>query len=447
MIRHAIPHVLLGLLMGCASYAPAPLTERPAVLAPPVAEILARETGSLDQPWLPPMTVDLTQPLDPSAIAVLAVVANPDLKAARERAGVSDAQVFAAGLLPDPTFSLGASKVLSGPDTFLDLASALGLDLNALRVRGAVRANASAQARQVRLDLAWNEWQTAGLAQIQAARIIALERIIAIARQSESGTRSLLDRTLRAAGRGDLPADQAQGARVGAYDAAERLRLAERDLAAARLELLKLLGLPPTTQLKLAPAALPPPPPDAAALFAIATARRADLAALRAGYEAQEAVVRKAILDQFPTMNLTVNPQRDSAGNTKIGPSIDFTLPLWNRNRGGIAIERATRAALRAEYEARLFQTRAEIAAAVTALSVTRRQMDTAITDLPALQRFADATARAAGRGDLAPATAQTAAQALRDRETLIAQDRQALAEQAIALELLTGAPREWWTQ
>ncbi|MFX8762610.1 TolC family protein, partial [Acinetobacter baumannii] len=82
-------------------------------------------------------------------------------------------------------------------------------------------------------------------------------------------------------------------------------------------------------------------------LFAIARDSRTDLAALRAGYDAQEASVHKAVLDQFPTLNLSVTGNRDSAGNLLLGPTIDFTLPLWNRNRGGIAVERATRKALK----------------------------------------------------------------------------------------------------
>ena len=65
---------------------------------------------------------------------------------------------------------------------------------------------------------------------------------------------------------------------------------------------------------------------------------------------------------------------------------------------------------------------------------------------LPALRTFAAATDRAAQRGDLAPATAQTAAQSLRDQETLLAQTTQDLEEQMIALELLTGTPRESWS-
>ena len=61
--------------------------------------------------------------------------------------------------------------------------------------------------------------------------------------------------------------------------------------------------------------------------FEIARANRTDIKALQAGYDSQEAAVRKAILDQFPTLGLTVNASRDTSGNFILGPAIDFTLP------------------------------------------------------------------------------------------------------------------------
>lgn len=437
--------LLASLLVGCAHYAPLPLDADPVALAPPVAAVLLHDAAAVERPYLSPATIDLAQPLDANAVATLAVVNNPDLKAQRLRAGVSDAQAFAARLLPDPTFSLGAARVVTGPDPFVDLASALGFDLAALRSRGVRLAQARAAARQVRLDLAWAEWQVAGQARIQAVRIVALERTAMFAQTSASVTQSLLDRTLRAAGRGDLPPDQLQAARIGAYDAQERVRVAARDLAAARFELVRLLGLPPGFQLRLAPPSPAITMPSADALFALARDRRADLQALVAGYAAQEAIVHKAILDQFPTLGLTINASRDSAGNALVGPAIDLTLPLWNRNRGGIAIERATRAALRSEYDARLFQTRADIAAAVGGIAVAKAQCAAITRDLPALQIFAAATRRAATRGDLALATADTAEQAVRDKQTLATQIDQDIAERTIALELLTGSPKEDW--
>jgi outer membrane protein TolC len=441
-----LPIAIALLAAGCATYQPAPLDDNPALLSPPVLAAVARDAAAIERPFLRPAAIDLGQPLDPNAIGTLTVLLNPDLRALRERAGVADAQAFAAGLLPDPSFSFGADQVLSGPDTFLGLAASLGVNLAALRTRPVARAQASAEARRVRLDLAWAEWQISGQARIQAARIVALERGEALARASRDDAQSILDRMLRAAGRGDILPDQVQAARIAAFDAADRLRTTEQALAAARFELTRLIGLPPGYPLRLAPAAPPFPAPDAAALFAIAIRERTDLQALRAGYAAQEAVVHKAVLDQFPALDLSVNGARDTANNLTLGPSLAFTLPLWNRNRGGIAIERATRAALRAEYEARLFQTRAEIAAAVDALRILARQREAILRDLPALERFAHANRRAADRGDLALATAITAEQAYRDKQILLALAERDIAEQTIALELLTGAPKEAWT-
>ena len=105
----------------------------------------------------------------------------------------------------------------------------------------------------------------------------------------------------------------------------------------------------------------------------------------------------------------------------------------------------ATRAQLKAEYEARLFQTRADIAAAVNGIVIARRQRDELTAQIGALDRFARATNRAAKRGDLSLATAETAAQSLRDKQIALASARQAIAEQMIALELLTGVPQEDW--
>lgn len=445
MIPKRLAPLMACLLTACASYTPLPLGQT----VPSIIDhaVLSHEAATIDRPYLAPTTIDLGKPLNMNAIATIAVIANPDLQALRARAAIADAQAFGARLLPDPTFSMSASKVLSGPDPFIDLATALGLDINALRTSKVRRAGAAAAARQVRLDLAWAEWQTAGQARLQAARILSLEQLVPVATASRDAAQSLLDRTLRAAGRGDLAADQVQAARIAAFDALDRQRSAERDLAAARLELTRLLGLPPATPLALAPLDKADDLPSDEQLFAIAKMRRADLQALQAGYDVQEAAVHKAVLDQFPNLTLTVNSARDSAGNALLGPAIDFTLPLWNRNRGGIAIEEATRMALHSEYDARLFQSRAEIAAAVSGITVARRQRAAILGDLPSFIQVAQTSRRAAARGDLSLATAQAADQALRDKQLLLVQSDQAIAEQIIALELLTGTPRETWTK
>lgn len=436
------PALALLLLAGCASYTPRPLATTP---SDSDIAALSRDAATIDRPYLKPANVDLAAPLDDNAIAVIAVLNNPDLKAMRTKAGVADAQVFSARLLPDPTFSLGLGGILSGPDPFSEIASGLGLDLNALRTGKVRRQAAEAQAKQVRLDLAWAEWQTAGQARLQAIRIRRLQGAIDLLRIDDAAAQSLLGRNLRAAARGDVASTSVEAVRTDAVATADKLRTAEHDLDAARLELVKLLGLAPETQLRLAPSVDTAPALDPTMLTRIALDNRLDLQALRAGYDAQEAAVHKAILDQFPSLALNLNFTRDTGGNNILGPTVDFTLPLWNRNRGGIAVERATREQLKAEYDARLFQTRADIAAAASAVSLARRQRDAVRAQLPELDRLARVSRAAAARGDVSRATAETAEGALRDKRVELATADQTIDEAMIALELLTGVPREDW--
>lgn len=435
------------LVSGCAGYRAAPLAEPSAALATPDLAILSADAAKIDRPWLDPQPIDWNAPLTPDALAIVAVLMNPDLKAQRTKVGVADAQAFAARLLPDPQFQANFDKLLSGPDTMNAFGGQLAFDLNQLRTSAVTRQAGEASKRQVRLDLAWAEWQTAEQTRLQGVRVLALDAQLANLKASAASAQDLFDHASRAAARGDISAADLDTRRATALDMAEKLNTTEADLATARGALNALLGLPPETRLALASAPEPLAPPTAETLVAQAIDRRLDLQALRSGYDAAEADVHKAVLDQFPNLSLTLAGARDTSGNDTVGPAIGFNLPLWNRNRGGIATAKATREQLKAEYETRLFQTRAELAAAVQAIAALRDQRGALLAQLPAARRLSEAASRAAGRGDLAPATAATTIQTLRDRELRLSQLDQQIAEQTIALELLSGGPSKGWTQ
>lgn len=438
------PFVAL-LLCACAHYSPRPLPHGDAALTLSNPEILSVEAQRISRPFLRPQAIDLNQPLTPNALAVIAVLRNPDLKAQRAKIGVTDAQAFAARLLPDPTFQANFDKLLSGPDKFNGYGAQIGFDLNALRTAAVTRHSSEAQKRQVRLDLAWAEWNTAGQARLQGVRVVELERQLQLTIASVGSAEKMFAAVSRAAGRGDVSATDLDARRQALVDAQSKLRQAQSSLVSARTDLDKQLGLPPETRLDLSPPGDNPTPPPAEVLVKQAIDRRLDLQALRAGYQASEADLHKAVLEQFPNVSLALAGASDTANNKTIGPVVSFTLPLWNRNRGNIAIASATREQLRAEYEARLFQTRAEIVAAVEGVNALRKQRSDLADQLPALQRYAAATRRAANRGDISEATAETAEQAVRDRELAYLQLDQQIAEQTIALELLSGGPSEAW--
>jgi len=428
-------------LSGCASYRAAPLEPlADATLRGPALAAMVAPAASFRNPVLQPVAIDPSQPLTPDALAIIAVLANPDLKAARAKARVSSAQAFQAGLLPDPTVNLGYDFRLSGPDPQNGWAAALAYELTALRDRGVAMRSAGGAERQVRLDLAWQEWQTAEQAKLLAVRIAGLQTAARLGADTKAEADGALSRTLQAAARGDLKADDIETRRLATLDASDKLAAAQKDLGGARLDLNRLLGLPPQTPLSIAFAA-PAPAQTAEALFDRARDQRLDLKALQAGYESSNADVRKAIYDQFPSFQLTVNRAKDTAGTQTIGPAINFTLPVWNRNHGGIRIAEATREQLKAEYAARVFAARADIAELVETLALAQRQRAEAQAQIGAIRRVAEATAAAAAHGDVAQAAADTAQQILRDKETALAALDQSIAEQTISLELATGGP------
>ena len=447
-VKTLAPLIMMGtILSGCAHYQPSPLRPPVAVLASPDLSLISADAQKIDRPYLTPELIDLSKPLTPNALGILAVLLNPDLKALRAKTGVTDAQAFAAGLLPDPSFQASFDKLLSGPDSYNGLAAQIGFDLAQLRTRAATRASGEASKRQVRLDLAWAEWQASGQARLLGIRILALTDQLAIARASAETAQRLFEASSRAAGRGDISGTDLDSRRQALLDASSKARVAEHDLVAARSDLNKQLGLPPDTHLTLAQPPAPRLPPAASEIVRKAVVERLDLQALRAGYDVAEAGLHVAVLEQFPNLSITLAGARDTANNWTIGPQVGLTLPLWNRNRGNIAIASATRDQLKAEYEARLFQTRAEIEAAVVGIASARRQRADLSAQMPALERYAGATERAARRGDLSVATADAAAQAVRDRQLTLAQLDQQIAEQSTALELLSGSLSQGWTE
>jgi outer membrane protein TolC len=429
-------------LAACAVYRPAPLDDgAKALLDGPGLQAAAGAASAVGHPRLHPLVIDLSKPLPPEALGLIAVAENPDLKAARAKAGVAKAQLFAAGLLPDPSVTLGADHILSGPDSTQPWLASVAYDLMAVAGRKTALGEARAARDQARLDLAWQEWQTAGQARLLAARIAALARIAVLSQAGQVRADAMLQRVLGLAAGGDVKADEVETRRLAAADAADKAGQAARDLAAAREALNALLGLPPETALRIEGPAPAAPPADAEALFARARDERLDLAALRAGYASQEAGVRKAVLDQFPGLQLTVTRQQDTTDNQLLGAQVAFTLPLWNRNRGGIAVAKATRDELRAEYQARLFATRAEIADLVAGLRAEEARREEIEAQIEPLTPAVEATRAAAARGDVAGAVADAAEQSLSDKAQQLAALDQAIGEQTVALELAVGAP------
>lgn len=388
--------------------------------------------------------IDLSRPLSGNSLAAIAVLTNPDLVALRASEGVAQAQVFAAGLYPDPTFSLGFDAPINGTDTTTAFALGLGFDFAALARRPSDMRSAQANLDSVRLDIAWSEWLTGEQARLLTARVAHLRRIKGLTSELQAMANEAVSRALPAVSRGDLPAASLEASRLAAADAADRDRSVELQLRGAELELNRLLGLDPAQQLQLAPPADPlaPIPPEED-LFQTAIATRTDLAALRATYEGSAAAVDAAVLGRYPLPALGINAARDTSDIRSIGPGVSFTLPLWNRGQGDVALARASQDQLRANYVARVATIRADLTAASASLEITRLQRADIARELVPLGPLVDANYRAADRGDLPMAAANAARMTLLDKQIIEATLALSIAELEIALEISLGRTLE----
>lgn len=437
--RTALAAGMLLSLSACATYHSAPLKDARGAKAISGMSVSAAQMPTVA---LAHHRFDPADGLDSTEVAMLAVANSPHLRVMRDKLGVSRAQAFAAGLLPDPQLSLSRDVPTSSGN---DLSNAFGLgldyDLGALLTRSARVSGARANQRQVQLDLLWAEWQTVAQARLLFDQVRYQQVLQRRLRHELDAIEPLQEHIQQALNRGDLDYAAANSGLDAAASMRTQLVDASRQLGDAREKLKRLLGLASDAPLHLVGETWNRQPDDAQIERALAqlARRRPDLLALKAGYAAQESAVRAAILGQFPAVQIGVNRARDTSAVFTTGFSIGITLPLFNRNRGNIAIARATRTQLADSYRARLLETRSEVHRLREALRMLDKQQ-------PAIVQHAeqmDTAARAATmhwRNGLLdwPTWLSIRASALaadRDRYDL----RQQQATAAIALETLLG--------
>jgi outer membrane protein TolC len=381
-------------LSGCASYAAKPLSER-TDLAPSLNRLELAD---------PNTAARAESGLDLEELAALAVRNNPDLKAKRERLGVANAQLYAAGLLPDPQLSTNLdSPTCASTGLVTAYGVALGYDIVPLVTRGARVQSERQAAAQVDLGLLWEEWQVSQQARTMAVRWASERAQLALLEQMRDLYRKRYRFSAEALRQGNLTVDVAGTDLTALLDTLSRLNQLEQSHNETENALHLLLGLAP--QAPLAVEVPPPPPPEAPGalqkLLPSLPERRPDLLALQAGYRSQEAKVRAAILSQFPSFSIGINRARDTGSVYTSGFNVGLNLPLFSGNRGAIAIERATRKQLHTEYQARLDQAVVDIDKLTRLQGIVAAQQRRLDEYLPTLGRMVEQTRKASLRQDI----------------------------------------------
>jgi outer membrane protein TolC len=413
---------------GCASYHPLPLATRPQ---------LAAHLGALRHDG-----VSVSRPLTVDAVGWLALENNPDLLATRAQHGVAQAQLLQAELPPNPQVSGAILPLAAGVGTTNAWNAGISEDIRSLITLSERRIGAQSAARQVDAQILWQEWQTIGQARLLAVDLIEGRQMLRLLTQNRNllAGRNLRSQAALSSGNAtiatvapDLVALQAAQTQL---DDAARLQLSRRH------QLNALLGLAPDTVIPLAESAEVPAVDPALVeqqLPSLAS-RRPDLVALRLGYRVQDAKVRAAILAQFPNLTFGVTGGSDNSNVRNVGPQITLDLPVFDRNQGNIAIERATRQQLHEEYTARLTAAVETVRAMLAEIAQVRRQLDRARRDLSGTDRMAAQGQAALMAGNLDERSYVDLVSARLTRELEIVMLEQSLLEQRVAIATLIGA-------
>jgi outer membrane protein, heavy metal efflux system len=436
----------LLLVEACAIYQPMPLDSNAvtAKLAPPNLETVQLRAKNIQHPILKPLDFDISNGLSPDEAAILAVVASPKLRAIRDQKGIAAAQLLQSGVLPNPQISYGLDIPTAGATHGTVNAFNVGLnwEITSLVSRDARVAAARADAASVDLDTAWQEWQAAEGAKLQAYHLYFFDQQLAVAKQEEQALSENLGRVKRGAELGlvtvvDLAAAEAAVQRMHAT-----VLTTEQQREHERLTLNESLGFPGDDLIPLEQnIALPDVKalPSVDALTEGLEGRRLDLLALRSGYQSEEEKLRAAVLSQFPKISIGFAHAGDTTNVITTGFGVTIDLPLFDRNQGGIAIENATRSKLYDEYVARLFEARGDIARAIADMKSLQRQIDAAQASVLILQNVVDSYRRALLQGNADVLTYYNARGDLITRRMEIFDLKRQLTDLDVALEIAAG--------
>lgn len=378
--------LILALAMGgCARYTPLPLS----TAAPLPAQLPASET--------------LHGPLTAGQVVTLALANNPDLKAARLKRGIAAGQSTQAGILANPSLSGALLPLLSGAGTVSAWNLGITQDIKNIITYRSRKREAKANERQIDADIVWQEWQVAG-----QARQIATDLIIG-ARNRESylaayqllaGRNARLERALAAR---SVTLVTAAPDRVPLQSARTALDALDQQQLALMHQLDALLGLAPDVVVPLAAQPDLPAfdPAEIRAQIATLPDRRPDLLALRMGYAAADEQLRQAVQSQFPDLILGGSVASDNSRVINGGPNVQVGLPIFDRGQGNIAIARATREQLHADYDARLAAAVGTAGALLREYEQLSAQLAIARRDLPAARLAATRAQAAFGASNL----------------------------------------------
>lgn len=289
-----------------------------------------------DQTMIPP-DVSLHDGLTQDEAAQVALWNNAAFQELLADLGVSRAQLFDAGLITDPQFMiffpLGPKQL-----EFMMAQSVDAIWLRSLRTRAA-----RLDLNRVSQSMVQNGLNTIRDARRAHADLVQAQQQSDVARDAESIRAEIAELAQKRLGAGDISELEAATSQIDAIQAKATAARAIQDVRLAEHRLRTILGL---TMLDAPIIAIGSPESgvsisgDPDELIGTALVMRPDL---RAAEIAIEAACQRAGLAKRQFMNLDAIYDANGTGleGFESGPGLRFTVPIFNGNRGGIAIAKA----------------------------------------------------------------------------------------------------------
>jgi len=316
------------------------------------------------------------EPLTSERAVELALERNPELAAVAADAGAARARLSGAELLlqSNPELSAGAGPRRNGAARSTDLEVSLSQRVEVFGQRGARIDVAQAERDAAEKRLASQRIAVAAEVRSAFARVLAADRLVALAREELAVARDAVRGVERRLELGGISQLEVNAARAEGGRAARAVAVVTRRAAAARAELRTLLGSDAGAPLELA-GDLPRPagaaPLDVDALGRRALESRADLAAARRDLAAAEAEQRVAAREALPVPAIGARYSREEGADIVLG-TLTFELPLFNRNHAGRGVASARRARAQAELAAAERRVREDVDLAVARVATAR---------------------------------------------------------------------------
>jgi len=390
------------------------------------------------------LAVDLRHGIGPDDAATIALYSNPALRAIRDRRGLAAAQLIQAGILPNPVVSYARDFVTGGSTagTRDGYTFSAGWEFSALIPFLPKQTAAQKNFQSVDLDVAWQEWQIAVNARTAVYRVLGLDAQVGRAREATSGLEQSAEAMRKAVDAHEKTVLDLSAAESASQESRATMLGLEQEFEKQRLGLNRILGAEPEVNIALRAGLILPvrlEPPDERKLIADLESRRLDLVGLQRGYESQDATVRTAVLAQFPKMSLAFTKATDTTNVHTTGFNVTVDVPIFDRNQGVIATERATRQRLRDEYNQRVFEARSDIAAAIADIHSLNRQIAAAEEALPLLENLVSSAQTAVEQRNADVLSYFTARNNLLQKRIQLIKLQEQLLDAHTALEIASG--------